>query len=128
MASRSRVVAMAWAPSAAVLLLLGGLAMTCLVIGVSQAPALLQQMSPQALLSRSIALFPLVALPLRGLQAPAVGWLSDAFGAAASRGLLHAMVIVSATTLALGVLALWRLEGRYATLVAHARAVHNPNA
>jgi len=122
------VVAMAWAPSAGVLLLLGGLAMTCLVIGASQAPALLQQMSPPALLSRSMALFPLVALPLRGLQAPAVGWLSDAFGAAAPRGLLHAMVIVSAATLALGVLALWRLEGRYATLVAHARAARNPNA
>ena len=122
------VVAMAWAPSAGILLLLGGMAMTCLVIGASQAPALLQQMSPPALLSRSMALFPLVALPLRGLQAPAVGWLSDAFGAAAPRGLLHAMVIVSATTLALGVLALWRLEGRYATLVAHARAAPNPNA
>lgn len=119
---------MAWAPSAGVLLLLGGLAMTCLVIGASQAPALLQQMSPPALLSRSMALFPLVALPLRGLQAPAVGWLSDAFGAAAPRGLLHAMVIVSAATLALGVLALWRLEGRYATLVAHARGARNPDA
>jgi len=122
------VVAMAWAPSAGVLLLLGGLAMTCLVIGASQAPALLQQMSPPALLSRSMALFPLVALPLRGLQAPAVGWLSDAFGAAAPRGLLQAMVIVSAATLALGVLALWRLEGRYATLVAHARGARNPDA
>jgi MFS family permease len=115
------VVAMAWAPSAGVLLLLGGLAMTCLVIGVSQAPALLQQMSPPALLSRSIALFPLVALPLRGLQAPAVGWLSDRFGTADPRGLLHAMVIVAAVTLALGVLALWRLQGRYARLAAHAR-------
>lgn len=121
------VVAMAWAPSAGVLLVLCGLAMTCLVVGASQAPALLQQMSPPALLSRSIALFPLVALPLRGLQAPAVGLLSDAFGAATPRGLLHAMVIVSSVTLALGVLALWRLEGRYAALVSHARAAPNPN-
>jgi MFS family permease len=122
------VVAMAWAPSAGILLLLAGLAMGCVVMGVSQAPALLQQMSPPALLSRSIALFPLVALPIRGLQAPAVGWLSDAFGAAAPRGLLHAMVIVAATTLAIGVVALWRLEGRYAVLVAHARGAYNPNA
>lgn len=128
LASLPMVVAMAWAPSAGVLLLLCGLALTCIVIGVSQAPALLQQMSPPALLSRSIALFPLVALPIRGLQAPAVGLLSDAFGAAAPRGLLHAMVIVAGTTLALGVLALWRLEGRYATLVAHARAAPNPHA
>jgi MFS family permease len=121
------VVAMAWAPSAGVLLLLGGLAMTCLVIGVSQAPALLQQMSPPALLSRSIALFPLVALPLRGLQAPAVGWLSDRFGTADPRGLLHAMVIVAAVTLAVGVAALWRLEGHYARLAAHARGARNSN-
>ena len=123
------VVAMAWAPSAGLLLLLAGLAMTCLVIGVSQAPALLQQMSPPALLSRSIALFPLVALPLRGLQAPAVGWLSDRFGTADPRGLLHAMVIVAAVTLALGVLALWRLQGHYVRLAVHARgATPNSNA
>lgn len=121
------VVAMAWAPSAGVLLLLCGLALTCIVIGVSQAPALLQQMSPVALLSRSMALFPLVALPLRGLQAPAVGLLSDAFGPGSPRGLLHAMVIVSAITLALGVLALWRLEGRYSALAAHARATPKSN-
>jgi MFS family permease len=98
-----------------------------LVIGVSQAPALLQQMSPPALLSRSIALFPLVALPLRGLQAPAVGWLSDRFGTADPRGLLHAMVIVAAVTLAVGVAALWRLEGHYARLAAHARGARNSN-
>lgn len=123
------VVAMAWAPSAGLLLLLAGLAMTCLVVGVSQAPALLQQMSPPALLSRSIALFPLVALPLRGLQAPAVGWLSDRFGTADPRGLLHAMVIVAAVTLALGVLALWRLQGHYVRLAVHARgATPNSNA
>lgn len=110
------------------LLLLSGLAMPCLVIGVSQAPALLQRMSPPALLSRSIALFPLVTLPLRGMQAPAVGWLSDRFGTADPRGLLHAMVIVAAVTLALGVAALWRLEGHYARLATHAHGAHSPNA
>jgi len=122
------VVAMAWAPSAGVLMLLAGLAMTLLVVGVSQAPALLQQMSPPALLSRSIALFPLVALPLRGLQAPAVGLLSDHFGQPDPHGLLHAMVIVAAVTLAVGVVALWRLEGRHAALVAHARGATETKA
>lgn len=115
------VVATAFAPNATVLLLLVGLAMTFLVIGVSQAPALLQQMSPPALLSRSIALFPLVALPLRGLQAPAVGAISDRFGPNSANGLLYAMVIVAALTMAVGVLMLWRLEGRYAALASHAR-------
>lgn len=115
------VVATAFAPNATVLLLLVGLAMTFLVIGVSQAPALLQQMSPPALLSRSIALFPLVALPLRGLQAPAVGAISDRFGPNSANGLLYAMVLVAALTMAIGVLMLWRLEGRYAALAAHAR-------
>jgi MFS family permease len=115
------VVACAFAPNAAVLLLLVGLAMTFLVISASQAPALLQQMAPPALLSRSIALFPLVALPLRGLQAPAVGAISDRFGPASPNGLLYAMVIVAALTMAIGVLMLWRLEGRYAALAAHAR-------
>lgn len=117
------VVATAFAPNATVLLLLVGLAMTFLVIGVSQAPALLQQMSPPALLSRSIALFPLVALPLRGLQAPAVGAISDRFGPNSANGLLYAMVLVAALTMAIGVLMLWRLEGRYAALAAHARGV-----
>ncbi len=116
------VVAMAWAPTAGVLLALLGLTFTCIVIGVSQAPALLQQMSPAPLLSRAMALYPLVGLPLRGLQAPAVGLLSDHFGFDSPRGLLHAMVIVAGLTLALGLWALWRLEARYATLVAHAWA------
>ena len=115
------VVATAFAPNATVLLLLVGLAMTFLVISASQAPALLQQMSPPALLSRSIALFPLVAIPLRGLQAPAVGAISDRFGPNSANGLLYAMVIVAALTMAIGVLMLWRLEGRYAALASHAR-------
>jgi MFS family permease len=115
------VVAMAFAHAAETLIVTVGLAMTFLVIGSSQVPALLQQMSPSALMSRSIALLPLVALPLRGLQAPAVGLLSDYFGPADPNSLLHAMVIVAGVTLALGVFALWSLEGRFATMVAHAR-------
>jgi hypothetical protein len=104
-----------------VLLLLAGLAVTFLVIGASQSPTLLQQVAPLPFLSRSIALLPLVALPLRGSLPPVVGALSDWFGVDSPAGLLHATVMVMVLLLLLGSALLYLLENRYLTMIAVSR-------
>lgn len=111
------VVLAAWSPSADVLVVLMALAIALLVGAFGQAPQILQQMAPTHLLSRTIALMLVVALPVRGGMPVLVGVVSDRLSAASPNGLLYAVSLCSATSLALAVVLLKVFEPRYARLV-----------
>ncbi len=119
------ICALAIADSAMTFLIGAGLAMATLGVATSQAPAILQQMAPAAFRSRTIALFPLIAMPAAGLGA-AVGALSDRI--AAPHGLRIAVVTISVVAIALGAALVTLVQGRYKALVIANNATDSGNA
>jgi len=76
------------------------------------APLVLQTSSPERFRSRTIAFFPLLALGIRALALPLIGYFSDSRGGDA-RALVEAVTVLLAVCLPLAALIFLRMEGRY---------------
>lgn len=76
------------------------------------APLVLQESSPERFRSRTIAFFPLLALGIRALSLPLIGYYSDARGGDAA-ALVVAVTALLAVCLPLSALLFWRLEPGY---------------
>ena len=76
------------------------------------APLVLQESSPERFRSRTIAFFPLLALGIRALSLPLIGYYSDARGGDAA-ALVVAVTALLAVCLPLAALVFWRMEPRY---------------
>ncbi len=114
------------ATSAMHVYVLFGLQVVFLIAGSVVAPTLLQDMTPQSLRSRVIALGSVVTLLLSALSPVLVGLLSDALHAE-PRGLLIAVAVVAAVSLGLGSLLTFKVERRFVgTVVALAEPAEPP--
>ncbi|MEJ0040380.1 MAG: MFS transporter [Gammaproteobacteria bacterium] len=91
-----------------------GIAMAVMGLATSQAPSIMQDMAPAAYRSRTISLFPLIALPVAGLGV-AVGALSDRIGTADS--LRIAVVSMAMVAIVVGFVLLAAVQKRYRALV-----------
>jgi MFS family permease len=120
MAAIVPIAALAFANSAATFMAGVGLAMAVLSLATSQAPAIMQDMAPAMYRSRTIALFPLIAMPVAGLGV-AVGALSDRIGP--PDGLRFAVVSVAVFAIVLGYALLVLAQGRYKALVIASKAI-----
>lgn len=76
------------------------------------APLVLQTSSPERFRSRTIAFFPLLALGIRALALPLIGYFSDSRGGDA-RALVEAVTVLLAVCLPLAAMIFLRMEGRY---------------
>lgn len=76
------------------------------------APLVLQTSSPERFRSRTIAFFPLLALGIRALALPLIGYFSDSRGGDA-RALVEAVTVLLAVCLPLAALIFLRMESRY---------------
>lgn len=79
----------------------------------TSAPLVLQDSSPDRFRSRMIAFFPLLALGIRALSLPIIGYASDVQGGE-PRALIQAVTILLVTCLPVAALIFWRIEPRYA--------------
>lgn len=79
----------------------------------TSAPLVLQDSAPDRFRSRMIAFFPLLALGIRALSLPIVGYASDLQGGE-PRALVQAITVLLVTCLPLAALIFWRIEPRYA--------------
>src|SRR5690606_14501579 len=79
----------------------------------TSAPLVLQDSSPDRFRSRTIAFFPLLALGIRALSLPIIGYASDVQGGE-PRALIQAVTILLVTCLPVAALIFWRIEPRYA--------------
>lgn len=79
----------------------------------TSAPLVLQDSSPDRFRSRMIAFFPLLALGIRAVSLPIIGYASDAQGGE-PRALVQAVTILLVTCLPLAAFIFWRIEPRYA--------------
>jgi predicted MFS family arabinose efflux permease len=77
------------------------------------APLVLQDSAPDRFRSRMIAFFPLLALGIRALSLPIIGYASDVRGGDA-HALIQSITILMASCLPLAALIFWRIEPRYA--------------
>jgi MFS family permease len=84
-------------------------------ISLSMAPALLQNCAPDAYRSRTIAMFPTVALALRILFPALVPWLSEEMGGE-PQTLLNINALLFLFCLVASIITLWMIEQRYAKL------------
>lgn len=87
----------------------------------TSAPLVLQDSSPDRFRSRMIAFFPLLALGIRALSLPIIGYASDARGGE-PRALVQAVTILLVTCLPVAALVFWRIQSRYAEFLARQRA------
>lgn len=85
------------------------------IVSMSLAPALLQNCAPDAYRSRTIALFPVLALGVRVVLPAFVPWLSDELGGA-PQTLLNVNVAMVISCLIASLIILWFSQHRYAAL------------
>lgn len=81
-------------------------------VSLSMAPALLQNCAPDAYRSRTIAMFPIIALALRVVFPALVPWLSDRLGGA-PQTLLNINAWMCLLCLIASTAILWLIENRY---------------
>lgn len=89
----------------------------------TSAPLVLQESSPEQFRSRTIAFFPLLALGIRAIALPLIGYSSDA-RAGDPRALIDAVTVLLVLCLPASALIFWRMEARYHAYLSrqHARA------
>jgi energy-converting hydrogenase Eha subunit A len=78
----------------------------------TSAPFVLQESSPERFRSRTIAFFPLLALGIRALSLPLIGFYSDARGGDPA-ALVVAVTVLLAVCLPTSALIFWRMESGY---------------
>jgi MFS family permease len=78
----------------------------------TSAPLVLQESSPERFRSRTIAFFPLLALGIRALSLPLIGFYSDARGGDPA-ALVVAVTALLAVCLPISALIFWRMEPSY---------------
>jgi MFS family permease len=78
----------------------------------TSAPLVLQESAPERFRSRTIAFFPLLALGIRALSLPLIGYASDASGGDPA-ALIMAVTALLVVCLPLAALIFWRVEPRY---------------
>lgn len=78
----------------------------------TSAPLVLQESSPEQFRSRTIAFFPLLALGIRAVSLPLIGYSSDA-RAGDPRALIDAVTVLLVLCLPVAGLIFWRMEARY---------------
>jgi len=76
------------------------------------APLVLQTSSPERFRSRTIAFFPLLALGIRALALPIIGYFSDSRGGD-GRALVSAVTVLLVVCLPLAAVIFLRMEDRY---------------
>jgi MFS family permease len=104
-----------YAPTPTMFVLAFALMNLGVTISLSMAPALLQNCAPDAYRSRTIAMFPTVALALRILFPALVPWLSEEMGGE-PQTLLNINALLFLFCLVASIITLWMIEQRYAKL------------
>ena len=87
----------------------------------TSAPLVLQESSPERFRSRTIAFFPLLALGVRAVSLPLIGYASDASGGD-PQALIQAVTILLVICLPLAALIFWRIEPRYRAFLMTSRS------